>query len=260
MEIKKILLVTKFKGTSERALQRALSFAKEQKAHLDILNVIDLPDQSIDSVDEKVEALDHSLSELISHEKTMRKIIEKTGKHKWTPEAHITMENPNNTKERLLSLGNKDFLVIGLGDWSDQLDLSPYVESDANLKPPACPLWLVPHQARKNLRKQMIIVGDKLPNADQYDNVGKACELALKKEMSLDVMTTSLSVQKKWSDWLDKLGIQGYSLANFKNMSELTAEVEKRNPGLLLITIQSGLTGQTIQKMESIGRADIIVV
>ncbi len=72
MSIKNLILVTKFKSTSERSLMRALSIARDHAANLDILNVIDSPIQEKNStVDERVKEIDKSLKELISHEKTM---------------------------------------------------------------------------------------------------------------------------------------------------------------------------------------------
>ncbi len=260
MNIKRIILVTKFKESSERALKRALGLAKEHSAHLDILNVIDMPDEMQGSVDEKVEALDHSLMELIDHEKTMRQIIEKSGKHKWTPEAHITMENPNQTKDRMLTMSDKDIIVIGFGDWSNQLDLTTYIAPDASVAPPACPIWMVPPKSRRNLRKQLVFVADGDPEKSQMHNFQRLCEVALKKEMSLDILLLNSKKEAFWDKSLSQMGIQGYSIKLCSSMEEVKDEIEKRKPGLLGIMIQSILTAEALEKMDSFSRADLMVI
>ncbi len=260
MEINRIILVTKFKASSERAITRALMLAREHNAHFEILNVIDIPSSNGKSVDDQVKALDNSLKELMSHEKAMRQIIKKAGKHRWTPEAHITMENPNKTRERLLSITDKDFLVVGFGDWSGQLDLSPYISPKTKVDPPACPVWLTPLKARKNLRKQMLFVADDLPHEDQFKNLKRVCEVALKKKMSLDVLATTPEILSFWEKWMKKLAIEGYTIELFADPEKMISEIQSRKPGVLGTLIQSDISVEALKRMDSFSREDLVVI
>ena len=260
MEINRIVLVTKFKASSEKALTRAIMLAREHNAHFEILNVIDTPSADGKSVSDKVEALDHTLQELMQHEKTMRQIIKKAGSNKWKPEAHITMENPNKTKERLLSITDKDFLVVGLGDWSGELDLSPYISPKTTVTPPACPIWLTPAKARKNLRKQMLIIADVIPAPVQFENLKRVFEVALRKKMSLDVLATNKKNLDHWKKWLDKAQIEGYTIDLFSHADGLIDEIVRRKPGLLGFAIQSNVAGEALKRMDSFSQEDLVVI
>jgi hypothetical protein len=260
MSIKNLILVTKFKNTSELSLLRALSIARDHGANLDILNVIDTPPQEKNlSLDQRVKEIDDSLKELISHEKTMRQIIRKAATKNWHPVAHITMENPNKTRERLLSNNDVDFIVVGFGDWSDALDLDLYISPVSNATPPSCPIWLIPKKARKNLRKQLIIIGDKKPVENQFNNFSRICEVALKKRMSMDIFVTSAALKTVWLQWLKQSEVTGVTI---KILSEemINEEVIARKPGILGVLVQSDVIKRALKEMDSLSSSDLIVI
>jgi hypothetical protein len=261
MKIKNLILVTKFKTSSERALLRALCIAREHTAQLDILNVIDLPsNDKKQSVDDRMKELDHSLGELMSHEKSMRQIIRKSGTKKWQPVAHITMENPNDTRKRLLAQPDVDFIIIGFGDWSNQLDLSPFISRNEDTSAPLCPVWMIPKKARKNLRKQLIIIGDTFPDERRFQNFNKLCEVALRKKMSLDVFVIAPKVKNEWVKWLERAEVEGYTVSSYKNMDSLKQEIIKRKPGLLSVTFQSEVMSQCLKELDSPAKSDLIII
>lgn len=260
MSIKNLILVTKFKSTSERSLLRALSIARDHAANLDILNVIDLPIHKKNAtVDERVKEIDNSLKELISHEKTMRYIIRKAATKNWQPVAHITMENPNETRERLLSKQDIDFIVVGFGDWSDALDLDLYITPVSKATPPSCPIWMIPKKARKNLRKQMIIIGDQVPDELQYNNFLRISEVAFKKKMSMDIFVTSATTKSIWLNWLKRSEVKGASI-NIMSEEMIGKEIVSRKPGILGVLVQSDIIKKALKEMDSLSSSDLIVI